>query len=203
MSNDYSDIQHEDASQRRKTRTVSIRLDSKVVDEIQKEADNRRINFSVLVNQILARYAEWDRYENKIGMMPVPKVILASLINDPLAIAKESGIKDIDHYRQQIIRHAAELAFTQMKDSVLFMRKNLDLWIVLSVLKEYLDVSGIVSDHKTERSGKHIFVIQHDLGENWSLFTKGLLSLILDKLANVKAEIRLTPNTAIAEVTLR
>ena len=137
MSNDYSDIQHEDASQRRKTRAVSIRLDSKVIDEIQKEADNRRINFSVLVNQILARYVEWDRYENKIGMMPIPKVILASLIDDSLVIAQDSGIKDIDHYRQQIIRHAAGLAFTQMKDSVLFMRKNLDLWIVLSVLKEY------------------------------------------------------------------
>ena len=60
-----------------------------------------------------------------------------------------------------------------------------------------------VSDHKIERSGKHIFVMQYDLGENWSLFTKGLLSLIFEKLANVKAEIRLTPNTAIAEVTLR
>lgn len=127
MSDNYDGVQRDDSGQPRTTRSVSIRLDSKVMDELQAEADNRRISFSVFVNQILARYTEWDRYETKVGMMPVPKVILLSLIDKPLSIAKESGIKGIEHYRQQIVRHAAELAFTHIKDSVLFMRKDFDL----------------------------------------------------------------------------
>jgi hypothetical protein len=157
----------------------------------------------VLVNQVLKRYAEWERYENKIGMMPVPRMILSNLIDKAISIAKSSGIKDVDRYRDQIIKQAAELAFTLMKDSVLFMKKQYNLWAVLSVLEEYMKVSGIKADHKLEASQKHVFIIQHELGENWSLFTKELLALIFEKLANVKADINVTPNTTVAEVVLR
>ena len=48
---------------------------------------------------------------------------------------------------------------------------------MLSVLEEYMKVSGIISDHRIESERKHIFVIQHDLGEYWSLFAKELLTL--------------------------
>jgi hypothetical protein len=137
-----------------------------------------------------------------IGMMPVPKVILSSLIDKAISIARSSGIKDIDRYRDEIIRQAAELAFSLMKDSVLFMKKHYNLWVVLSVLEEYMKVSGIKADHKLEGSRKHVFIIQHELGENWSLFTKELLALIFEKLASVKAEISVTSNTTVAEVVL-
>jgi hypothetical protein len=201
---DFQDNEKEStSSQSRKSRSVTFRLDSKIIDELQTEADNREISLNVLVNQVLKRYAEWDRYENKIGMMPVPRMILSNLIDKSISIAKSSGIKDVDRYRDEIIKEAAELAFTLMKDSVLFMKKQYNLWVVLSVLEEYMKVSGIKSDHKLEGSRKHVFIIQHELGENWSLFTKDLLALIFERLANVKAEISVTPNTTIAEVTLR
>ena len=203
MPEDYQDTEKENIYQSKKTRSVTFRLDSRVIDEIQAEADNREISLNVLVNQVLKRYAEWDRYENKIGMMPVPRVILSHLVDKCMSVAKSSGIKDVNHYRDEIIKQAAELAFTLMKDSVLFMKKQYNLWVVLSVLEEYMKVSGIKSDHKLEGSRKHVFIIQHELGENWSLFTKELLALIFEKLANVKAEINVTPNTTIAEVVLR
>jgi hypothetical protein len=174
-----------------------------VIDELQMEADNREVSLNVLVNQVLKRYSEWDRYETKIGMMPVPKVILSSLIDRAINVAKSSGIKDVDRYRDDIIKQAAQIAFGLMKDSVLFMKRNYNLWVVLSVLEEYMKVSGIKSDHRLEGSRKHVFVIQHELGENWSLFTKELLALIFQNLANVKAEISVTSNTTVAEVVLR
>jgi hypothetical protein len=201
MSEDPS--MSEGVSQSKKTRSVTFRLDSSVIDELQAEADNREISLNVLVNQILKRYSEWDRFENKIGMMPVPKVILSSLIDKAISVAKSSGIKDIDKYRDEIIKQAAQLAFGLMKDSVLFMKKQYNLWVVLSVLEEYMKVSGIKADHKIEGSRKHVFIIQHELGENWSLFTKELLALIFQNLANVRAEISTTSNTTVAEVVLR
>lgn len=193
----------EGISQSKKTRSVTFRLDSAVIDELQAEADNREISLNVLVNQVLKRYSEWDRFENKIGMMPVPKVILSSLIDRAISVAKSSGIKDIDRYRDEIIKQAAQLAFGLMKDSVLFMKRQYNLWVVLAVLEEYMKVSGIKADHKIEGSRKHVFIIQHELGENWSLFTKELLTLIFQNLANVKAEINVTSNTTVAEVVLR
>ena len=201
MSDDLSIS--ESISQSKKTRSITFRLDSSVIDELQAEADNSEISLNVLVNQILKRYSEWDRFENRIGMMPVPKVILSGIIDKAISIGKSSGIKDIDRYRDDIIKDAAQLAFGLMKDSVLFMKRQYNLWVVLSVLEEYMKVSGIKADHRIEGSRKHVFIIQHDLGENWSFFTKELLSLIFQNLANVTAEISTTSNTTVAEVVLR
>jgi hypothetical protein len=196
-------VSENNVQQYRKTRSVTFRIDASVIDELQAESDNREISLNVMVNQILKRYAEWDRYESKIGMMPVPKSILSSLVDMSMSMAKHAGVKDLDSYRDEIIKNAAKTAFGLMKDSILYMKKQYNLWVVLSVLEEYMKVAGIKADHKIEGSRKHIFVINHELGENWSLFAKELLRLIFENLANVKAEIDTTPNTTVAEVVLR
>jgi hypothetical protein len=40
MSEDYQDIERENTYQSRKTRSITFRLDSKVIDELQTEAHN-------------------------------------------------------------------------------------------------------------------------------------------------------------------
>lgn len=188
-----------------KTKSVTFRLDQSVVDELQRDAEQRETSLNVLVNQVLRRYKEWDRYETKIGMMPVPKVMLANLINNAIDLAKKNGIKESEvlSYRDQLVNEAARIAFSVMKDSVLLMKQSYNLWTVLNVLHEYMKVSGINSDHRIEPGGKHVFIIQHDLGENWSLFTKELMAMVFENLAKVKAEIATTGNTTRAEVILR
>ncbi|MGC1929760.1 MAG: hypothetical protein WA667_12345 [Candidatus Nitrosopolaris sp.] len=188
----------------KKSQSITFRLDSHTIDELQREADQNQISLNVLVNQALKRYSDWDRYENRIGMMPVPKAMLTSLIDKAVDMAKENGIKEknIGPFRDQIIKQAAEIAFNIMKDAVLFMKKQYNLWVVLEVLQEYMKVSGINSDHRIEGGRKHVFVIQHELGENWSLFTKELLKLIFENLAKVTAEVNITANMTVAEVIL-
>src|SRR5918995_1806780 len=192
-------IQHK-SDESRRTRSITFRLDSYILEELQHEADQKEISLNVLVNQTLKRYCQWDRYENKIGMMPVPKIMLSSLIDKAVNIVKKNGLENIEPSRDEIIRQAAEIAFGLMKDSVLFMKKQYNLWVVLSVLEEYMKISGIKADHKIEAGRKHVFIIQHELGENWSLFTKELLALIFESLAKVRIECNITSNTAIAEV---
>ena len=95
---------------------------------------------------------------------------------------------------------SAKIAFNLMRDSVLFMKKSYNLWTVLEVLQEYMKVSGITSDHTLETERRHVFIIQHELGENWSLFAKE--TLIFARLAEVNADITTTPNVVKAEVIL-
>jgi hypothetical protein len=202
---DTSSVNINSDRSKKPTRSITFRLDSKVIDEMQREADQSEISLNVLVNQTLKKYTEWGRYENKIDMMPVPKLMLSSLIDRAIEIAKETGIlndTNIEPYRDQVIKEAANTAYDVMKDAVLFMRKDYNLWTVLSVLQEYMKVSGINSDHRIESGRKHVFVIKHELGQNWSLFTKELLTQIFESLAQVRAEFRITPNTTTAEVIL-
>ena len=53
MFEEYSNILQGNTSESRKTRSLTIRLNSIVIDELQTEADNRQISLSILINQIL------------------------------------------------------------------------------------------------------------------------------------------------------
>jgi hypothetical protein len=185
----------------KKTRTVTFRVDSRIVDGLQREADNNGVSLNILVNQLLKRYNDWGKYENKLNMIPVPKVILSSCIDMLVEIVREIDTKRTEEYRNKIVRHAAEIAFDAMKDAVLLMKNQYNLWDVLEVLRQYMRASGIKADHRIA-GRKNIFVIQHEMGENLSLFTQELLKLIFERLAKVKIESKITPNTTVVEVTL-
>ena len=192
----------ESAAPPKKSRSITFRIDTAIIDELQREADLKEFSLNVLVNQVLRRYVEWDRYESKLSMMPVPKIMLATLIDKTMQFAFDAGVTGVDSYRDKIVKNAVEIAFSLMKDSVLFMKKKYSLWTVLAVLQEYMKISGITADHTIEAGNKHVFVIQHELGENRSIFAKELLSLIFMTLAEVRADISTTPKLVKAEVTL-
>jgi hypothetical protein len=186
----------------RKSRSITFRLDTNVIEELQREADEGELSLNILVNHVLRRYVEWDRYEKKLRMIPVPMTLLSKLIDDIMKFAVDERIMDLNLHRDKIIKNAAETAFNVIKDSVLFMKKKYNLWTVLEVLQEYMKVSGIMSDHRIEPDRRHVFIIQHELGENWSLFAKELLYKIFAELAEVRAEINMTPKTVKAEVII-
>lgn len=185
----------------KKTRTVTFRVDSRIVDGLQREADNSGVSLNILVNQLLKRYNDWGKYESKLNMIPVPKVILSSCMDMLVEIVREIDTKRTEEYRNKIVRNAAEVAFDAMKDAVLLMKNQYNLWDVLEVLRQYMKASGIKADHRIA-GRKNIFVIQHEMGENLSLFTQDILKLIFERLAKVKIESKITPNTTVVEVNL-
>jgi hypothetical protein len=183
-----------------KTRSITFRLESSIIEELQTEAEYRETSLNVLINQILRRYSNWERYENKMGMIPIPKVMLSGIMDEMLKIGKDSGVEDVVNFRDKLIKELSQTAFAFLKDSVLLIKKNYNLLVVLEVLEQYMKVVGINSDHKIEDDGKHVYVIQHKLGENWSLFIKEFLILIFENLGKVKVDISSTENTTVAKV---
>jgi predicted HicB family RNase H-like nuclease len=185
-----------------RTRSITFRLDSSIIEELQTEAEFRETSLNVLINQILRRYSNWERYENKIGMIPVPKMMLSSIMDETIKIGKQNGIEDVNNFRNTLMKELSQIAFIFLKDFVLLIKKNYNLISVLEVLEQYLKIIGISSDHRIEDDGKHTYVIQHKLGENWSLFVKEFLVLIFENLGKVKVEISSTNNTTVAKVFL-
>jgi hypothetical protein len=183
-----------------KTRSITFRLESSIIEELQTEAEYRETSLNVLINQILRRYSNWERYENKMGMLPVPKIMLSSMMDEVMKIGKENGIDDLSMFRNLLMKELSQIAFVFLKDSVLLIKKNYNLLTVLEVLEQYMKVVGINSDHRIDDDGKHIYVIQHKLGENWSLFIKEFLILIFENLGKVKVDISSTQNTTVAKV---
>lgn len=170
-----------------KTRSITYRLPAKVVEELETEAMNKNISQNVLVKQILEKYVNWDRFGDKIGMIPVPKGILDSL-------GMEMDGDDIN----EIIKAVLPL----IKDTVLFMKGKYDLKRCIETLEDYIRASGMKSDHRTEGELHH-FIIQHELGMNWSLFTEQLLKEIFHQFEpNKNLVFQTTKSTIIATIAL-
>lgn len=169
------------------TRSITYRLPEKLVNELETEATMKSISQNVLVKQILEKYVQWDRFSNKIGMIPVPKGILESL-------GSELDGKDID----EIIT----LIFPMVKDTVLFIKGGYDLKRCIETLEDYMRASGMNSDHRIE-GDMHIFLIQHDLGMKWSVFTEQLLTQVFRSfLPDKELKFQTTDSTVILTVQL-
>ena len=117
------------------TRSITYRLPSKIVEELETEAMHKNISQNVLVKQILEKYVNWDRFGDKIGMIPIPKGILDSL-------GAEMDGEDIS----EIIKTVLPI----IKDTVLFMKGKYDLKRCIETLEDYMRASGMKSDHRTE-----------------------------------------------------
>ena len=174
-------------SKKESTRSITYRLPEKLVSELETEATQTSISQNVLVKQILEKYVQWDRFSNKVGMIPVPKGILQSL-------GEELDGKDID----QIIT----LMFPMIKDTVLFIKGGYDLKRCIETLEDYMRASGMNSDHRVE-GDLHIFLIQHDLGMKWSVFTEQLLTQVFRSfLPDKELSFQTTDTTVILSVAL-
>ncbi|EPA05670.1 hypothetical protein [Candidatus Nitrosarchaeum limnium] len=169
------------------TRSITYRLPTKIVEELETEAMNKNISQNVLVKQILEKYVSWDRFGDKLGMIPIPKGILNSL-------GMEMNGQDIN----EIIKAVLPL----IKDTVLFMKGKYDLKRCIETLEDYMKASGMKSDHRIEGELHH-FIIQHELGMNWSFFTEQLLKEIFNQfLPNKNIKFQTTKNTVIATIPL-
>jgi len=170
-----------------KTRSITYRFSEHLVDELETEAMEQNISQNVLVKQILEKYIEWYRFSEKIGMIPVPKKILQTL-GDGM-----SG-KDIDKIINVIL--------PIIKDNVMFMKGGYDLNRCIETFEDYMKASGMKSDHRVE-GALHKFIIQHDLGVKWSVFTEQLLTQVFRSFfpdQNLKFET--TDTTVILTVAL-
>ena len=176
-----------DNQKKEKTRSITYRLPSKIVEELETIATNNKISQNVLVKQILEKHVNWDRFGDKIGMIPIPRGILDSL-------GAEMNGDDIN----EIIKSVLPI----IKDTVLFMKGKYDLKRCIETLEDYMRASGMKSDHRIE-GDLHHFIIQHELGMNWSFFTEQLLKEIFNQfMPNKNIKFQTTKNTVIATISL-
>jgi len=169
------------------TRSITYRLPAKLVNELETEAMQKNISQNVLIRQILEKYVKWDRFADKIGMIPIPRGILE-------ALGKEMTGEDIDG----VIQVMAPL----IKESVMFMKGKYDLKRCIETLEDYMRASGMNSDHRIE-GALHHFIIQHELGLKWSFFAEQLLKEIFHEfLPNKNLKCQTSEKTVIATIEL-
>jgi len=166
----------------RKTATMTFRIDENVLKILRSESQRNQITLNSLVNQLLKRYVEWDIYVPKVGLIPIAKPIVVQLFSkmskeDISIMAKEIG-KDVVH------------------DIALFMKNKMDLDSFLSWFETRM-ASSLTETNHTIQDGYHVYVLKHELGENWSLYHKIVIELMFNEIFNK------TVNVTVSSTTIR
>lgn len=169
------------------TKHVTLRIPEYVTAAL--ESDSARLGISVnsMSNSILARWARWDRHVQKLGMVAVPKELISLFIPD-------DNEKDIYGLVDSI------LPFFQ--DAVILIKGKYDLKRCIETLEDYMQTTGIVSDHTLE-GPVHIFTIRHGMGRSWSVFIKTMLGrLFAEFVPEKKVDYEIHPNIITVRIPL-
>ena len=167
----------------KKTKPLTFRIETKILEKIRKEGGNNQISVSNFINKILKRYVEWDSYESKVGMIPIPKLLVEKLFE------KRST--------QEIIDLATNVGKNELEDILLFMNKKIDWILFLNWFELRLQNSAIEIVHTVE-ANKHTFIMKHGMGENWSLYHKTIFELISKE--NSKNPVHINYNSRIISI---
>lgn len=146
--------------------SMTFRLESAALDKLKAKANQDRISLNTLVNQIIVGYAEWDLTAISAGWMVMPKNVMKKMI------AKLS---------EKEIEQLAKETFSEMRGVALFMTNKSDLEAFFSVVRARSKKSGFQVKEVVENSTT-TFIIQHDLGAKWSLFSKTFYEGLLHSL---------------------
>ena len=116
-------------SSKKKSKTVSFRLDSSLIEEMKDEAELEKINVNALVSKILTNHFLWERYERKLGLLPMTKPFVEHSINK---------MKN-----DEIIHLAEEVEKDTFSDILNFMKGEYTVEDFIEILRSWIHVASM------------------------------------------------------------
>ena len=162
------------------TETASFRLDSENLEKLKKEAKENELSLNQLLNQMIGNHVNFRSVAKPAGFMPMPKPVLIRMMD------KFSG----DEAREIGREHSEKDSESIL--SVLRNDYNVDYF--LETIGYWVKDSGFSLRHDVEND-IHRYVIQHDLGKNWSLYISEFISRTIEKMTGRKTLVKITDKT--------
>ena len=168
----------------KQTESVSLRLDKNTWNRLKVVANKQKLSPNALVSQILDSHLEWELTAAAAGWVVMPKPFLIELFK----------IVDGDTIEKIITKLSSRMA----KDISLYMRGKHDLNSWISLIRARCIRSAFnLTEYEDET--KHELIMQHDMGENGSLYFKTYFQNIFHDLG-VKTEFDYTDNTLVIKI---
>ncbi len=134
--------------------------------KLRAESEKRQTSLNAYINQVLRQHVEWDLFESKIGMMPFPKPVLASIF--------------ASMNQDEVEKLANGIGKSTAIDMSIFVQGRFNSDAFISWIEMRMKNSGCEVAHRTREDGGHNIIIKHDLGKNWSLYLKIMLESTLE-----------------------
>ena len=167
-------------SNKKKSQTITFRLDSELIDEIKNDAEHEKINVNALVSKILSNHILWERYERRMGLLPMTKPFVQHAINQ---------MED-----DQIIHLAEEVEKDTFSDILNFMKGGYTIEEFIEIIRSWLYVAWMQHEVTKGKKG-YTFRINHDLGKKWSIYVTTLITELFYDVVEKKLDVKFTKNT--------
>ena len=59
-----------------KTETITFRLPTHLIEELRNDAELEEVSLNAFVTRIFSNHIQWERYERKVGLLPMTKPFL-------------------------------------------------------------------------------------------------------------------------------
>ena len=156
--------------QKRKSESVTFRIDAKMLKNLRQEAEHKDISTNILVNQIIKEHLNWHSNAARAGFIAVRRSFVTRIINN----LSEQEIVSLAQYESKVAN----------KDTILLMKKEYTKKSALDFLEIWIKISGYSFRYEEAENdqNKHIYVIQHDMGRKWSTYLASLYQCLFDEL---------------------
>ena len=176
--------EHTTLPTRRKSESVTFRIESKALEKLRHEAEQKDISTNTLVNKLIKDHLNWHSKAAEAGFISVRRPFVSKVIR---------------HLpEQEIISLAEYVAKTTNKDSLLLMKNEYTIKSALEVLESWIKISDYPYRHDETSNDqiKHSYVIQHDMGMKVSIYLASLYQFLFEELGQYKKiEFDKTENT--------
>ena len=125
-------------------------------------------------------HVDWYSNAAKAGFVSVRRGLLSNLINR----LPEKEISSI----------AENIAKNETKDFVLLLRNEYNIESALDVIETWIKISGHPYRHEVSYN-RHSYVIQHDMGRNWSLYMAEQYRFLFEAFELKKVDFDINYNT--------
>jgi len=165
-----------------------MRFEGNVLDDLRKEAAQRRTSLNTLATQIFKTYSEFSGAAAKAGMVPFPKGLMVRLMNK----LPEEEIKELSE----------EIAKNEMKDTLLMIKRRYTADAFVELIESWCRVSGFDYTHDIADQTTHYFAVQHGMGKRWSIYLSEMFKFVFSDLGAKWADFETTDNTVTFNVEL-
>lgn len=163
-----------------KTRSMSFRIPEDVGEALETDAQINNTSPSTLLTQILNHHTGYDGNAGRAGLIAFPKSLLVKLMDG--------------YSEEKVIAIAYHMSQDVMTDMMAILQNDYSIESFLQTIESWARVSHIPFTRET-KGNLNTFVIQHNMGKNWSLYLSHLYKNVIEELAQRKASVVTTNNS--------
>jgi hypothetical protein len=167
------------------TEPATFRLDKAMLDQLRQEAEEKRINLSTLLNQIIESHIKWHASATKAGFMPIRKIVIKKLF-DSLTIENIDAL-------------ATEVSLGLTDETMAIMSSKRSEKSVFELIDRWIKMSGFSYHHEVSENS-HIYVVHHNMGEKWSYYLSRIFDHIALEFMNTKPDTQTTENALFIKI---